>query len=96
MINILIRKSYEIYLLINKVFIEIHIFHIVGLGLHCLICFGGQISNNSNYRKKFECFVKFILMKILINLHNISVCAQPIQNLLLRTLNSGYLSVALT
>jgi hypothetical protein len=41
----------------------------------------GQISNNSNYRKKFEYLVKFILMKILINFHNMEVCAQPIQNL---------------
>jgi hypothetical protein len=44
--------------------------YIVGLGLHCLICFGGQISNNSNLRKKFKYLVKFILMKIRINLHN--------------------------
>jgi hypothetical protein len=69
---------------------------IVGLGLHCLICFGGQISNNSNYQKKFEYFVKFILMKIRINLSSMEVYAQPIQNLWLRPLKSGYLSVALT
>jgi hypothetical protein len=55
--------------------------YIVGLGLHCLICFGNQISNNSNYQKKFEYFVKFILMKIRINLHKMELCAQPIQNL---------------
>ncbi len=64
--------------------------HIVGLGLHCLICFGDQISNISNYRKNFEYFVKFILTKIRINLHNMELCAQPIQNLLLRPLKSGY------
>ncbi len=54
---------------------------IVGLGLHCLICFEGQISNNSNYLKKFEYFVKFILMKIRINLSNMEVYVQTIQNL---------------
>jgi hypothetical protein len=39
--------------------------------------------------------MKFILMKILINLHKIEVCAQPIQNLWLRPLKSGYFDVAL-
>jgi hypothetical protein len=68
----------------------------VGLGLHCLICFGHQISNDSNYQKKFEYFVKFILMKISINLSNMEVYAQPIQNLWLRPPNSGYFCVALT
>jgi hypothetical protein len=50
-------------------------------GITLSYLFWGQISNNSNYRKKFEHFVKFILMKIRINLHNMEVCAQPIQNL---------------
>ncbi len=60
----------------------IYIFtHIVGLGLHCLICFGGQISNNSNYRKKFEYLAKFILMKIRINLSKIEECSETNQNL---------------
>jgi hypothetical protein len=70
--------------------------NIVGLGLHCLICFVGQISNNCNYQKKFEYLVKFILMKILINLSKMDVCAQSIQNLWLRPLKSGYIRVALT
>ncbi len=59
--------------------------NIVGLGLHCLICFLGQISNNCNYQKKVEYLVKFILMKILINLSKMEVCAQSIQNLWFKT-----------
>jgi hypothetical protein len=55
--------------------------YIADLGLHCLICFVGQISNNSNYRKKFKYFVKFILMKIRTNLSKMEVYAQPVQNL---------------
>jgi hypothetical protein len=55
--------------------------NIVGLGLDCLICFRGQISNNYNYRKKFKYFVKFNLMKVRINLSNMEVYAQQIQNL---------------
>ncbi len=40
--------------------------------------------------------MKFILMKIRINLINMEVYAQPIQNLWLRPLKSGYFRVALT
>jgi hypothetical protein len=47
-------------------------------------------------KKKFEYLVKFILMKILMNLSKMEVCAQSIQNLWLRPLKSGYFRVALT
>ncbi len=50
-------------------------------GITLSYLFWGQISNNSNYRKKFEYLVKFILMKIRINLYTIEIYAQPIQNL---------------
>ena len=63
-------------------FFEMKFFsYIVALGLHSLICFGGQISNNFNYQKMFEYFANFILMKIHINLSYMKVCAQPTQNL---------------
>jgi hypothetical protein len=50
-------------------------------GITLSYLFWGKISNNSNYRKKFQYFVKFILMKMRINLSNMEVYAQPIQNL---------------
>jgi hypothetical protein len=73
---------------------NINVYRRFGITLSYL--FWGQISNNSNYRKMFEYLVKFILMKISINLSNMEVYAQPIQNLLLRPLKSGYFRVALT
>jgi hypothetical protein len=50
-------------------------------GVILFYLFWGQISNNCNYRKKFEYLVKFILMKIRINLSNMKPI-QPIQFML--------------
>jgi fatty acid synthase len=45
-----------------------HAFRYRRFGITMPYLFWGQISNNSNYRKKFKYLVKFILMKICINL----------------------------
>jgi hypothetical protein len=90
-LDILYTNFFPISVQYNKLLL-----YIADLGLHCLICFVGQISNNSNYRKKFKYFVKFILMKIRTNLSKMEVYAQPVQNLWLRPLKSRYFDVALT